>query len=332
MVQSPYNVMKMDSASVSQGSLASLAMNALLESKETNVMNAHQNFMDTQIAKVCLLIFVMGFILNVIVFLECDCNPDGSTTLECNVLNGDCTCKEGFGGSKCDDLLIGSKVLLAQGSGEGKNTEVLDLEDPSFRCTVSQFPTGAWGGAGGLVGNTPLVCGGFENKVVQKACYSLNEDGTWKNEADLNTARRFVAAGYVIMDNGLVIAGGEDTNIKNLASIEIVAPNTSSKTLSISLPEAAHASCIVPWDTNTFMVIGGWSNRYMADTGFVNMANGTYTKGPNLIVGRYSAACSTININGEDYIIVNGGQGYNSKQTELLKKSDFKSGWIKSNN
>ena len=52
MVQSPYNVTKMDSVSVSQGSPVSLAMNVLLDLKETNVINVNQNFMDTQIAKV----------------------------------------------------------------------------------------------------------------------------------------------------------------------------------------------------------------------------------------------------------------------------------------
>ena len=31
---------------------------------------------------------------------ECNCNPDGSTTLQCDG-NGDCTCKDGYSGSKC---------------------------------------------------------------------------------------------------------------------------------------------------------------------------------------------------------------------------------------
>ena len=52
MVPSPYHVMKWESVSVSQGSPASLALNVLLDLKETNVTHAHQNFMDTQIAKV----------------------------------------------------------------------------------------------------------------------------------------------------------------------------------------------------------------------------------------------------------------------------------------
>ena len=52
MVQSPYNVMKMDSVSVSQDSQASVAMSVLLDLKGTNVTNALQSFLDTQIAKV----------------------------------------------------------------------------------------------------------------------------------------------------------------------------------------------------------------------------------------------------------------------------------------
>ena len=33
---------------------------------------------------------------------ECQCNPDGSITLKCDS-NGDCACKEGFSGNKCDE-------------------------------------------------------------------------------------------------------------------------------------------------------------------------------------------------------------------------------------
>ena len=34
---------------------------------------------------------------------ECQCNPDGSTTLEC--FNGDCSCKERVRGLKCDECI-----------------------------------------------------------------------------------------------------------------------------------------------------------------------------------------------------------------------------------
>ena len=48
---------------------------------------------------------------------DCNCNPDGSTTLECGKLNGDCSCKEGFAGLKCDECkpnVIGDKCDACQ--------------------------------------------------------------------------------------------------------------------------------------------------------------------------------------------------------------------------
>ena len=57
--------------------------------------------------------------MELIFFSECKCNPDGSTTLECGKLNGDCSCKEGFTGLKCDECkpnVIGDKCDACQES------------------------------------------------------------------------------------------------------------------------------------------------------------------------------------------------------------------------
>ena len=52
-------------------------------------------------------------------------------------------------------LSLGSKVVVTTGNGFGaKNTEIINLEEASFRCTVSQFPTSVSAATGGLVGNT----------------------------------------------------------------------------------------------------------------------------------------------------------------------------------
>ena len=37
---------------------------------------------------------------------ECNCNPFGSTTLECGNSNGVCTCKDGFTGIKCHECSL----------------------------------------------------------------------------------------------------------------------------------------------------------------------------------------------------------------------------------
>ena len=206
----------------------------------------------------------------------------------------------------------------------------MDLEDASFQCTLSQFPTNAHGATGGLVGNTPLICGGRIGSNYQNSCYSLKEDGAWKLEASsLITARLGAATGSVIINNKLVLAGGYNGNY--LATIEVVAPNEESETLPISLPVGMYGSCIVPWDTNTFMIIGGWVGRNRRETYFFNMANNERTDGPSLLTGRNNFACNTMNVNGEDYIIVAGGNGA-TRSTEYLPKTNYGSGWQKSKN
>jgi len=224
----------------------------------------------------------------------------------------------------------GTKVLVATGYGSGgKYTEIIDLEDASFNCTLSHFPTSVHGATGGLVGDTPLICGGAVAwQPPQKSCYSLKEDGDWKLESNLNLARYSAANGAVIINNKLVIAGGYNEN--RLATIEVVAPNSKSETLPIILPVGLSGSCIVPWDSNTFLIIGGKSRYYSrTQTYFIHMANNTYTTGPNLLTARTEFACHTMQVNGEDFIVVAGGYGaYQS--TEYLQKANYGSGWKKS--
>ena len=44
--------------------------------------------------------------MNSTLILECKCDPKGSSTLDRND-KGDCTCKSGFTGSKCDECMDG---------------------------------------------------------------------------------------------------------------------------------------------------------------------------------------------------------------------------------
>ena len=86
---------------------------AIRDSQEANVMNANQTSLGKSVTHVLIpsLIFhharvhlskqLVYCILKPNPILECKCNPDGSTTLECDS-NGDCSCKNGFVGQKCD--------------------------------------------------------------------------------------------------------------------------------------------------------------------------------------------------------------------------------------
>merc|ERR1712062_105789 len=47
-------------------------------------------------------------------------------------------------------------------------------------------------------------------------------------------------------------------------------------------------------------------------------------------MGRSNFACHTMQVNGEDFVIVAGNYGYTLKSTEYLQKSNYASGWKKS--
>ena len=224
----------------------------------------------------------------------------------------------------------GTKVLVATGYpvNNGVYTEIIDLENPSFTCSkVGQFPILLTDATGGLVGQTPLICGGWS-----KACHTLLENGSWKEDkvATLNTGRHSAAYGSVVINDQLVVAGGHDGYGNRFNTIELVAPNTRSRTLSVKLPVAVLYSCIVEWDENSFMLIGGYRSSgggsfgERRETYIIDTDKNTITNGPNLKTGRYHHGCEKIDVNGESFIVVSGGYGVRS--TEVLSVANYRNG------
>ena len=65
-----------------------------------------------------------------------------------------------------------------------KNTEIIDLENSSFRCNkVGAFPVRLHGSTGGLInGKTPFLCGGHYSGDNKKDCYKLTDVGSWSKD------------------------------------------------------------------------------------------------------------------------------------------------------
>ena len=232
------------------------------------------------------------------------------------------------------------------GSNGSKETEIIDVEASYFNCTkVKPFPINILRGAsGGLInGRTPFICGGegrngsslFESKY----CYQLTESGSWIKDqtATLNTARSDAGkGGSVVMNkNQLVLSGGfgMSSNWNWLNSIELISPNASAKTLSVQLPVGLPSHCQVPWDSDTFMVIGGFMMSgsrigVRAESYFINVKTNQVTKGPSLKSGRAEHSCGELEVMGKSYIVVSGGiGGENIQSTEMLDKSNVGQGW-----
>ena len=211
---------------------------------------------------------------------------------------------------------------------DGKNTEVIDVEDANFRCTnVEQFPVKLYAASGGLIdGQTPYICGG-SNWAISKHCYQLSKTGSWAKDqtATLTTAREYAGYGSVVMDNHLVLTGGlGDENGNKLTSIEMLSTNAKARTLSVELPTGIRSHCQVPWDSEKFLVIGGSGSGDRKETYFINVKTNQLTNGPSLNIPRRSHACGQLDIDGTSYIIVAGGE---QQHTEFLDKNNVGQGW-----
>ena len=145
----------------------------------------------------------------------------------------------------------------------------------------------------------------------------------------MTTERAYAGYGSVVLNNNLVLTGGSNEN--GLSSIEMLSPNTTAKTLSVQLPTEFSDHCQVPWDSEKFLVIGGWDgSRRRDESYFLNVKTNQRTNGPSLNTARYGHACGELQLNWKSYIIVTGGwNGAPLRSTEVLNKNNVGQGWQK---
>ena len=269
--------------------------------------------------------------------IECECYAEGSYGESCDV-DGKCHCKPPFTGDKCDQSR--TKFLIAASSKKTK-TEIIDPLIDNFTCQdkIKPFPFTLWAPSGGVIGaKTPFICGGQKTKdsSLNPNCYTLDQDtGEWKIDAKatLKTPRSHAAS--VILGNKLVMLGGLHKIGYGLGptnSIEVLTPGQISQELDVILPDALSRLCAVPWDEDTFFVIGGRVGKgdSRAETYIINIKTSKIIDGPKLKTPRYNHACQELQIEGRNYVVVVGGYRFPNvlKSTEVLDKGNLEQGWI----
>ena len=236
--------------------------------------------------------------------------------------------------------------IISPNFESGKKTEIIDMENPSKSCMVKPFPEGLIFATGGLIGdNIPFVCSGCKKGTDHrsckhsKACYTLQTNGTWMEDkkAALISGRgetdRFMSGSVVLSKKYLVIAATQDYGS---VTLDLASPQSETTKFDVEMAidfdtknQASRqfkGSCIVPWDENTLMIIGGYYTK--KKTFFIHMGNKASTKGPELNNGRYDHACHEMVVKGEEFIVVTGGYGA-SRSTEYLSKKSYNNGWKK---
>jgi hypothetical protein len=191
------------------------------------------------------------------------------------------------------------------------------------------LPISIFGATGGLIGDTVIICGGYDGSSVDE-CYSLTSE-----KATLFThisVGRDGAASIVINDNTLWVTGGY--NGDRLASTEYV--TVTGTMLGHDLPMALVGHAMVAINSTCFMVIGGYSNNgYSASTFYYDRNAKEWINGPSLMQARYGHAAGIVTdeVTDEHFVAVTGGcysicHSGHLDSTEILQDGEWVQGKI----
>ena len=187
----------------------------------------------------------------------------------------------------------------------------------------------SYGATGGLLGSTPLICGGITNGITSDVCYTLDKDKA--TNATTLSVKRAHSTSTILDSNHLWISGGIDEEAGLIhSSSEIV--NIESTYPGPELPRPLFMHAMVSLEGNLTIVIGG-ANSNSSGTATASYLTYIYdhmlkawTNGPTMNMARASHAAFIVTDLETDERLVIAAGGYQNS-TEIL----IDNVWIKGN-
>ena len=278
--------------------------------------------------------------------MNTNCDLNGTSR---KLYEGRCICKTGYFGrfcTACDRRIItncneGHFVLITSGYGlyiNGRKTELLNLKNHKFTCPgPPDYPMQMTHGAGGMIGNVPLICGGQKGDFLQRFgdCYTLKGQ-QWIKNGSLDQPRSRMGTGTIDMNNALFINGGvlDGSHYGNWyisKSNEKIVLNSKSKLP--DLPKSRYDHCNIPINETHFIITGGIvdGRYYTTKTLVFDVNTKTFSQGPRLNQARKAHGCFNAKIGNRQVMFVTGGNygGNNGELNtiEFLDLSQPELGW-----
>ena len=200
--------------------------------------------------------------------------------------------------------------------GSSVKTEIVDVLDPSKSCLLEDIVSYRFKSAGGLLGTTPVICGGFASGTYLNECllYGTSEVIT------MNSNR--VGHSSVALNNSMIwILGGSSHGANGYHSDSTEFITMDGAINGPTLPTAVSHSCAVKFtQTDDVYLIGGKTPSGFSNNVWVtNPSNDfTFTQGPSLITSRGYHTCSTMSIGANSIIVAAGGQPGSLTSVEIL--------------
>ena len=210
-------------------------------------------------------------------------------------------------------------------------TEIIDIASGGVTCSdLGNFPVGIFGGVGGNLHGTPVVCGGYlGSSTFSDKCYKFTTTGGWQEFASMKD-KRYVAAG-IVYQNKLHVFGGY--NGSKLQSSEIISED-GGVIDGPDLPTAVYWHAVTAINSTVSILSGGDTNAdwSSSQTWFYNHETGTFSNGPSLMQGRSWHASATIvdKVTKAKIPVVTGGynNGNYLDSTEFLIDGQWQTGKI----
>ena len=220
--------------------------------------------------------------------------------------------------------------MIATGSPgySAKKTEIIDIASGGVTCSdLADFPVEIYGGVGGNLQGTPIVCGGYSSTISDK-CYKFTTTGGWQEFASMKHKRGY-AAGIVYKKKLHVFGGYGDSQLQ---SSEIISED-GGVIDGPDLPTAVWRHAITAINSTVSILSGGstYGNTYSSQTWFYNHETVAFSSGPTLLEGRiYHASANIVDkVTKAKIPVVTGGydNGY-LDSTELLIDGQWQTGKI----
>jgi len=293
----------------------------------------------------------------------CGCDVTGSSSLQCAVSTGLCTCKAGYTGRTCNSCA--TNYFRTSGGAceacgcDSNGSSSLQCADSTGICTCKAAYKGTKcdspprilvvTGSGSFSKLTELwpktdsqcTLTDFPLKVHgtvgfwtaqgptvcggrrEKSCF-LYKEHQWMNWTNMETARQYASALQINPKQALII-GGKDENRNALKTTELISSSGSEE--GYKLPVRIHRHCSFKINATHGLVTGGWQDwSVSANTWYVDLTTTRVTRGPTMKKGRSRHGCAIFQHGTKSYGIVAGGVGKDF--TEMIGLDQESPEWI----
>ena len=211
-------------------------------------------------------------------------------------------------------------ILVATGhdGGDHFNDAQVVIPNESNTCSLPPVPKAFNGGTGGVVDNSIILCGGYNDEEPLSTCHIFdNESKSWNTT---NMSSRRYAPASAPLNGALWVSGGHNGNGDTLSSSELIYQNGTVRPGPLLPSQMSYHSVVTLKEDESYMVIDDFGNIYM-----YNPLSENFSKMPSTGNRFNRATCASFKsaAHGNRPVVVCVGRGKKAKIFDYTTASEW---------